>query len=188
MPVPPAPGVTVYLRQDEHAATAQELFDTVKRNIRIDRTTYACSHSSYVLGSREKEIVKVYCCAMVKGPEGWFAMPRYRNPRAGDSSGKGKTKKKIAEGKNTKMKTTYQKCCGKIKGIIKKTSYYFVPHGSTGHACQLQHAGRRSDPDSRPPLSIITGSENWGLTNKMLVDMTDALKSCPAKWWTPLPK
>jgi hypothetical protein len=89
--VPPVPGVTVHLRWDENAATAQELFDTVKRNIRIDGTTYACSHSSIVRGSREKEILKVYCCAMVKGPEGWFAMPSYRNPRAGHSSGKGKT-------------------------------------------------------------------------------------------------
>ncbi len=63
----PAPGVTVYLRQDECAATAHKLFDVSKHNTRIDSTSYTCSHSSYVRGSRERVIEKVYCCAMVRG-------------------------------------------------------------------------------------------------------------------------
>jgi hypothetical protein len=184
----PAPGVTVYLWQDERAATAHELFDVLKRNIRIDGTLYTCSHSSYVCGSRERVIEKVYCCAMVRGQEGWFSMPSYRNSRAENSAGKEYTKKKIAGGKNKKAKATHEKCGGKIKGVFTKTGFYFVPHGTMGHACQLQHGGCRSDPDIRPPLLFITAAASWGLTNKMLANMKEALKSCPAVWWAPLPK
>jgi hypothetical protein len=84
----PAPGVTVYLRWDERAATAHELFDVSKSNIWIDGTSYTCSHSSYVRGSRERVIEKVYCCAMVREQEGWFSMPSYRSSRAGNLAGK----------------------------------------------------------------------------------------------------
>jgi hypothetical protein len=125
---------------------------------------------------------------MVRGQEGWFSMPSYRNSRARNSAGKEYTKKKIAGGKNKKAKATYEKCGGKIKGVFTKTGFYFVPHGTTGHACQLQHGGRRSNPDICPPLLLITVAASWGLTNKMLTNMKEALKSCPAVWWTPLPK
>ncbi len=115
-------------------------------------------------------------------------MPSYRNSRAGNLAGKEYTKKKIAGGKSKKAKATYEKCGGKIKGVFTKTGFYFVPHGTKGHACQLQHGGCRSDPDIPPPLLLITVAASWGLTGKMLTNMKEALKSCPAVWWTPLPK
>jgi hypothetical protein len=178
----PAPRMTVYLRRDERAATAHKLFDISKRNIQINGTSYTCSHSSYVCGSRKRVIEKVYRCAMVRGQEGWFSMPSYRNYRVGNSAGKEYTKKMIAGGKNKKAKATYEKCGGKIKGVFTKTGFYFVPHGTTGHACQLQHGGCRINPDIHPPLLLITAAASWGLTNKMLTNMKEALKSCPAVW------
>ena len=57
---------------------------------------------------------------MVRGQEGWFSMPSYRNSRARNSAGKEYTKKKIVGGKNKKAKATYEKCGGKIKGVFTK--------------------------------------------------------------------
>jgi hypothetical protein len=117
----------------------------------------------------KREITKIYCCAMVHGPQGWIARPSYREP-----------KKKA--GSNPK------KCRGKIAGHFRRDYYYFRPHGTVGHACQLQHGGRRSDPDSRPPFMTITAPPSWGITNAGIDRMITSLQSSSEDWWDCLPR
>jgi len=80
------------------------------------------------------------------------------------------------------------KCRGKIAGHFRPNLFYFRPHGTVGHVCQLQHSGRRSDADTRPPLMTITAPPSWGVSDAVIGQMISSLQPCLANWWCPLPK
>ena len=65
------PADTVFLCNGKRAATPSDLFDTVKRNIRLGSTTYTCSYVTVSKGKPTREITKVYCCSMVSTSQGW---------------------------------------------------------------------------------------------------------------------
>ena len=176
---------SVFMCKEKRYATPSDLFDLSKRNIRVGTTTYACSYVAYSQERSKREIKKVYCCAMVNGPEGWVAMPSCRERKKSATRVIGKA---LSKGLRKKSGTTVTKCRGKIAGYFRRDSFYFRPHGSFGHACQLKHGGCRSDPDRRPPLMTITAPPSWGITNTVIKQTITALESCPDKWWQPLPK
>ena len=105
---------------------------------------------------------------MVSSPQGWVSKPSFREPK-------------------NRSPTDPKKCRGKIAGHFRRDSYYFSPHGSVGHACQLQHGGRRSDVDFRPPVMTITAPPSWGITNIVIKQMITSLQLCSEKWWDSLP-
>ena len=162
------PADTVFLCNGNRAATPSDLFDTVKRNIRLGSTTYTCSYVTVSKGKPTREITKVYCCSMVSTSQGWVSKPSFREPK--DTS-----------------PTDPKKCRGKLAGHFRRETYYFSPHGTVGHACQLQHGGRRSDVDFRPPLTIITAPPSWGISDMVIDQMITSLQSCSGKWWASLP-
>ena len=159
---------TVFLCNGNRAATPSDLFDKVKRNIRVGTTTYTCSYVTVSNGKPTREIKKVYCCSMVSTPQGWVSKPSFRVPK--DAS-----------------PTDPKKCRGKLAGHFRRDTYYFCPHGTVGHACQLQHGGRRSDVDFRPPLTTITAPLSWGISDTVIDQMITSLESCPGIWWASLP-
>ena len=167
-PSSPTPADTVFLCNGDHAATPSDLFDMVKRNIRLGSTTYTCSYVTVSKGKPTREILKVYCCSMVSSPQGWVSKPSFREPK-------------------NKSPTDPKKCRGKIAGHFCRNSYYFRPHGTVVHACQLQHGGRRRDVDFRPPLMTITAPPIWGITDMVIEQMITSLQSCSEKWWDSLP-
>ena len=146
------PADTVFLCNGKRAATPSDLFDTVKRNIRLGSTTYTCSYVTVSKGKPTREITKVYCCSMVSTSQGWVSKPSFREPK--DTS-----------------PMDPKKCRGKLAGHFRRDTYYFSPHGTVGHACQLQHGGRRSDVDFRPPLTTITAPPSWGISDTVIDQM-----------------
>ncbi len=122
------------------------------------------------------------------------------NDTAPTKSARGKTqmtptkiagrKSKSAGGKTTKTKkeVVQQRCRGKNVGFFRKQDYYFRQHGQAYHECKLQHGGRQYNLDSRPSLLVISAAPSWGITDTVLMQMKDALKSCTEAWWTPLPQ
>ena len=96
-PSSPTPADTVFLCNGDRAATPSDLFDTVKRNIRLGSTTYTCSYVTVSKGKPTREISKVYCCSMVSSPQGWLSKPSFREPK-------------------NKSPTDPKKCRGKIAG------------------------------------------------------------------------
>ena len=167
-PSSPTPADKVFLCNGDCAATPSVLFDTVKRNIRLGSTTYTCSYVTVSKGKPTCKISKVYCCSMVSSPQGWVSKPSFREPK-------------------NRSPMDPKKCRGKIAGHFRRDSYYFSPHGIVGHACQLQHGGRRSDVDFRPPVMTITAPPSWGITDMVIEQMITSLQSCSEKWWDSLP-
>jgi hypothetical protein len=181
---------SVFMCKEKRYATPSDLFDLSQCNIRVGTTTYACSHVAYSQERLKWEIKKVYCCAMVNGPEGWVSMPSCRQSKKSATRVIGKA---LSKGLKKKSGTTatgkaLTKCRRKIAGYFRCDSFYFRLHGSVGHACQLKHGGCRSDPDRRPPLMTITAPPSWGITDTVIKQMITALESCPETWWEPLPK
>ena len=165
----PDPVDTVYLCKGNRVATPADLFDMKKRNIRVGSTTYTCSFVTVTKGKPIREITKVFCCSMVSSPQGWVSKPSFRVPK-------------------NALPTDPRRCQGKLSGHFKRTSFYFSPHGTIGHACQLQHGGIQSKIDLRPPMITITAPPSWGITDTVIAQMIAALQSCSEKWWEPLPK
>jgi hypothetical protein len=211
VPLAPAPSsqlTPVFLRRELSAAMPTDLFNRTKGNIRIDETYYKCSHADFVPGSKKSTIKKVYMCAMVRCEKGWVARPSYRaNPRGSPAAedtapaknDKGETPKEAtkevavqtrsAVGKRTPKKKddVLQVCQGKMVGHFRKNDYYFRIHMGAFHDCKLQHGGRQSDADSRPPFLAISAAPSWGITDTVLTEMKTALQTCPEDWWSPLP-
>jgi hypothetical protein len=75
------PADTVFLCNGNCAATPSDLFDTVKRNIRLGSTTYTCSYVTVSKGKPTRKITKVYCCSKVITSQGWVSKPSYREPK-----------------------------------------------------------------------------------------------------------
>ena len=165
---PPPAADTVILCKGKQEATPLDLFNLKRSNIWLGPTTYACSIMGWSQKKSKREITKIYCCAMVDCPQGWTARPSYREPK-----------------KKTGSDPT--KCRGKIAGHFRRDHYYFRPHGTVGHACHLQHGGRRSDPDFRPPLMTITAPPSWGITDAVIDKMITSLQSSLEDWWDCLP-
>lgn len=158
--------MAVFVCSKKCEATARDLFETSKRNIRIEDITYTCSHVKQL---SKKTIKKIYQCANVKDPRaGWIPKPGYRNPR-----------------KPTNSTVILEKCKGRIEGNFSKSSFFFG--AAEGHTCTIKNGGRRSDLDLRPPLLVITAAESWGITNTLLSKMKDTLKNTPEGWWRGLP-
>ena len=156
------------LCKGKREATPADLFNLKRSNIRLGLTTYACSIVDWSQKKSKRKITKIYCCAMVHGPQGWTARPSYRELK-----------------KKTGSNPT--KCRGKIAGHFWHDYYYFRPHGTVGHACQLQHGGHRSNPDPRPPFMTITAPPSWGITNAGIDRMITSLQSSSEDWWDCLP-
>lgn len=167
-PFLPSPTDVVVLTREGRVATPSDLFDMARRNIRLGETCYTCSVIT-AKGKPTREIVKVYLCSMVSTPTGWVSRPSFREPKGGSPKAS-------------------KKCRGKIAGHFRCNSFYFRPHGTVGHACQLRHSGRRSDPDIRPPLMTITAPPSWGVSDTVIDQMISSLKTCSDNWWEPLPK
>ena len=147
--------MAVFVCSKKRQATAKDLFEMPKRNIRIGDITYTCSHIKKL---SKKTIQKVYQCANVRDPKhGWVSKPSYKIPRH-----------------PTKTSTILQKCKGRIVGTFSKSSFFFG--APERHTCTIKHGGRRSDLDLRPPLLVITAAESWGITNTLLSEMKDTLK------------
>ena len=159
----------VYLCNGNRIATPADLFDMKKRNIRVGTTTYTCSYVTVAKGKQIRQITKVYCCSMISSPQGWVSKPSYREPKK-------------------RLPTDPIRCQGKLAGHFRQHTFYLSPHGNIGHACQLQHGGRRNEVDYRPPIMTITAPPSWGITDTVVEQMITSLKSCSAKWWEPLPK
>ena len=105
------PADTVFLCNGDRAATPSELFDMVKRNIRLGSTTYTCSYATVSKGKPTREITKVYCCSMVSTSQGCVSKPSFREPK-------------------DKSPTDPKKCRGKLAGHFRRNFYYFRPHGT----------------------------------------------------------
>jgi len=148
-------------------ATAKDLFETAKRNIRIGNITYTCSHVTKL--QKGTIIKKVYLCANVKDPKaGWIPKPGYRIPR-----------------NQSKTTVKLEKCKGRIEGNFSRSSFYFG--APQQHTCTINHSGRRCDLDLRPPSLVIAAPTSWGVTNMMISQMKDTLKNAPKDWWAGLP-
>ena len=80
LPPPPAAD-TVILCKGKREATPLDLFNLMRSNIWLGPTTYGCSIMGWFQKKSKREITKIYCCAMVDGPQGWTARPSYREPK-----------------------------------------------------------------------------------------------------------
>jgi hypothetical protein len=90
------------------------------------------------------------------------------------------------QGCRTSVHPQYEKCKGKIHGYFPKNDYWFAPRAP--HMCQVKGCLSIRAIDQRPPLTMITATQSWEITNIMIHSMISDLKRCLPGWRESLPK
>jgi hypothetical protein len=157
----------VYLRKEKIATTPSKLYNLFQETIVTDGITYKCSNH---IREENTIITKKYGCAMVQKKED--------NP-------KGERHSRPSYRQNKKMGADFIPCRGMMKGTFTKANFWF--QNTQVHICGVRHAGDPRSIDNRPPLLNITAAPNWGIGNKEIEDMKNALESCSEDWWEGLP-